>query len=104
MAFATGSSVPFQEIRADIRLALDRIEVAIDAVGEQRVARNDGVLVELDRVEADHRGLLAATPLEGCGALRPLASRHGFGEDGAFDKGFRGLQLSQAPSSPKPWR
>src|SRR5262249_47933867 len=93
--FATGSSVPFQEIRAYIRRPLDRIEVAIDAVGEQRVARDDGVFAWLDRVEADHRGLLAAVPLEGRGALRPLAGRHGFGEDGAFDKGLCGLKLSQ---------
>src|SRR5215468_8092272 len=95
LLFAARSSVPFQEIRADTRRPLDRIEVAIDAVGEQRVARNDGVLVELDRVKADYRRLLAAVPLEGRGALGPLAGRHGFGEDGAFDKGFRGLQLSQ---------
>src|SRR3954454_3377608 len=52
--------LPLQEIRADIGLLPDRIVIAIDAVGDQGVARDDGVLVWLDRVQSDHRGLLAA--------------------------------------------
>jgi len=39
------------------RLSSDRIVVAIDAVGNERVARNDRVLVELHRAQSDHRSL-----------------------------------------------
>ena len=39
-----------QKVRTDIGLLLDRIVVAIDAVGEQRVARDDRILVELDEL------------------------------------------------------
>src|SRR5712691_11822389 len=49
--------LPLEEIRADIRLPLDRIVIAIDAVGDQCVARNDRVLVEFDRIQANDRGL-----------------------------------------------
>ena len=38
---------PLQEIRTDIRLLLDRIVVAIDAVGDQRVAGDDRGLFSL---------------------------------------------------------
>ena len=41
-------SIPLQEIRSDVCLLLDRVVVAINAVRDQRVARNNRVLVEFD--------------------------------------------------------
>jgi hemoglobin-like flavoprotein len=88
-------SLPLEEIRTDVGLLLDRIVVAIDAVGDQRVARNHRVFVGPDRVQSDHRGLGAAIPFEGGGARRLLAGRDGVREDIAFDEGFHGPQLAQ---------
>src|SRR3984893_8860808 len=58
------ASFPLEKIRSDIGFLLDGIEIAIDAVGKQRVARNDPVFVELDRVQADHIGFGAAIRFE----------------------------------------
>src|SRR6185312_6032574 len=63
----SGSSLKrltLQKIRTDVRLLPDRIVVAEHVVGEQRVACDDGVLVEFHRIQSDHRGLLAAVPFE----------------------------------------
>src|SRR6266404_648602 len=57
-------SLPLEEIRSDVGFLPDRVVVAIDAVGDQGVARDDRVLVELDRVQPDHRGPGAAIPFE----------------------------------------
>src|SRR5579872_6932113 len=81
-------SIPLEEVRADIGLALDRVVIAIDAVGNERKACDHGVLVELDRVEPDDRGVLAVVPFERRGARRLFASRDGFREYIAFDEGL----------------
>src|SRR5436853_6747933 len=86
---------PFQEIRSDIGLFLERIIIAIDAVGDQRVARDDRVLVELDRTHANDGGLLAAGPFKRGGARRPLASGYRIGERRALDEGLHRPKLPQ---------
>ena len=72
---------------------LDRIVVAIDAVGEQRIARNHRVLIELDRIQPDDRGVGAAIPFEWRRALCALAGRDGLGEYLALDERLHGAQL-----------
>src|SRR5436305_15328794 len=84
--------LPLEEVRADVGLFLDRIIVAINTIGDQRVARDDRVLAWLDRTEADHGGLLAAIPFERRRALRLFAGRDRIGEDRAFDEGLHRLQ------------
>src|SRR2546430_17118428 len=86
---------PFQKIRSDMGLFLDRIIIAKDAIGDQRVARQDRVLVELDRTHADDGGLLAGGPFEWGGALCPLAGCYRVGEDRALDKSFHRPKLPQ---------
>ena len=44
---------------------LDRIIVAIDAVGDQRAARDDLILVEPDRIPPDHLGSVPLFHLNG---------------------------------------
>src|SRR3982750_375203 len=86
---------PFQEVRPDVGLFLYGIIVAKDAIGDQRVAREDRILVQLDRSQADHGGLLAAVPSER-GRARPLlASRPPVGEDRALDEALPGPKLPQ---------
>src|ERR1700722_11566911 len=58
------SSLPLEEVRADVGFLLDRVVVAIDAVGDERVVRNDRVLVGLDRVQSDHCGMGPGIPFE----------------------------------------
>src|SRR5882724_9234181 len=58
------ASFPLEEIRSDVGLLFDRIEVAIDPIGEQRKARDDPVLVEPDGVQADYIGVGSAIPFE----------------------------------------
>jgi hypothetical protein len=43
-------SLALEKVRSDVGLLLDRIEIAKNAVGKQRVTRDHVVLVELDRV------------------------------------------------------
>src|SRR3977135_849081 len=74
-------SPPLEEIRSDVGFLLDRVIVAIDAVGDQRVACTDVVLVELDRVQPDDSGFCAGIPFERGRALRLFAARYRFGED-----------------------
>src|SRR6266700_588357 len=81
-----GSLLPPQEARADLGLSFDRIVITINAVRHQRVAGADGVFVQLDRVQPDHRGALAAVPLERRRALRPLAGHYRLVEDIALDE------------------
>src|SRR5882724_4672829 len=90
-------SLPFEEVRADIGLPLDRIVVAEHAVGDERVARADIVLAELDRVQAQNCGALATVPFERRRARRLLASRDRIGEHIAFDESFQGADLSRQP-------
>src|SRR4051812_19555371 len=87
--------LPLEEIRADIRLFLDRIVVAIDAVGDQRVARENRILVELDRVQADDSSLFGPIPFERRRALRLLAGRNRVGEHKTLNKGLHRLQPRQ---------
>src|SRR5689334_20708528 len=92
-----GSLLPFKEARADPGLSFDRIVITINAVRHQRVAGADAVLVQLDRVQADHRGALAAVPLERRRALRPLAGRDRLVEDVALDEGLQRPHLHGRP-------
>src|SRR5580700_659101 len=84
--FRAGARVLFalEEIRSDIGLLLDRIVVAINAVGDQRIARNHHVFVELDRIQPDYRSTGPVIPFERRGALRLFAGRDGFGENRAL--------------------
>src|SRR5438552_12367130 len=91
------ASLPFEEVRADVGLSLDRIVVAKDAVGDERIARGDIVLVELDRVQADDRGVLAAAPSERRRARRLFAGRDRFREHITLDEGFKGPDLNGKP-------
>src|SRR5215211_2539522 len=91
--------LPLEEIRADIRLFLDRIVVAIDAVGDQRVARENRILVELDRVQADDSSLFAPIPFERRRALRLLAGRNRVGKHRTLDKGLHSSSAVSASSS-----
>src|SRR5882724_8214862 len=84
------ASIPLQEIRTDVGFLLDRIVIAIDAVGNERVARNDGVLVELHRTQSDHRSSRPAIPFERGGTLRFFTGRNRVREHIAFDEGFHG--------------
>src|SRR5271155_254525 len=96
----TGSnSLPLKEIRSDIRLLLDRIEITKDAIREQRVACDDVVFVCFHRVEANDTGNRAAVPFERRCARGLFASRDGFREHIALDEGLQHLKLSVA--SPK---
>src|SRR3984957_17117933 len=71
------SSLPLEEVRADVGFLLDRVVVAIDAVGDKRVARNDRVLVRLDRVQSDHRSMGPGIPFKRSRTLGLLAGRDG---------------------------
>src|SRR6516165_11987019 len=101
--------VAFQKIRSDIGLAPDRIVVAEHAVGEQCVARDHGIFVELDRVQSDDGGVLAAVPFERCRARRLFAGCDRFSKNITFYEGFHGAHLSrQSPvdveSNSKPYQ
>src|SRR5216683_4307102 len=86
-------SIPLEEIRSDVGFLLDGVVVAIDGVGDQRVARNDRVLVGPHRIQPDHRGFGAAVPFErGC-ALRLFAGRNGLCKNISLDEGSYGPQL-----------
>src|SRR3979490_1910402 len=61
-------SLPLEEIRTDVGLLLDRVVVAINAVGDQRVACSHRVFVGPDRVQSDDRGLGPGIPFERGGA------------------------------------
>src|SRR6516162_7805824 len=87
--------VAFQKIRSDIGLAPDRIVVAEHAVGEQCVARNHGIFVELDRVQSDDGGVLAAVPFERCRARRLFAGCDCFSKNITFHEGFHGAYLNR---------
>ena len=85
--------VPGSSIRC--RPFLDGVIVAKDAVGDQRVAREDRILIQLDGSQADDGGLLAAGPFERGGALRLFAGGYRIGEDRAFDERFHRSKLPQ---------
>src|SRR3954447_4422046 len=86
-------SVTLDEIGADIGLLFDGIVVAIDAVGDERVACDHHIPVELHRVQANHRGLLAVVPSERGRTLRLFACPDRLGEHVTFYEGLHGANL-----------
>src|SRR5689334_9485304 len=90
-------TLALQEVGADIGLVLDRIVVAEHAVGDQRVARDHVVFVELHRVQTDDRDILRSVPFERGRARRLLAGRDRVRKDITFDKGFEGTDLHVQP-------
>src|SRR5258708_25405196 len=82
--------LPLEEIRSDVGLFLDRVVVAIDAVRYQRVIRNHGVFVELDRIQPDDSGVFSVVPFERRRTMRAFTCSNRFCKNIAFDHGFRG--------------
>jgi Branched-chain amino acid transport system / permease component len=94
-ATAAADSIPLEEIRSDVGFLLDRIVIAIDAVGHERVAGNDRVVVELHRVQSDRRGMGPGIPFErGC-TLYLFTGCDRFRKDVTFNEGFHGPELDR---------
>src|SRR5450631_552939 len=88
-------SIPIEEIRSDVGFLLDRIVIAIDAVGHERVAGADRILVELHRVQSDHRGTGPGIPFERSCALYLFTGCNRFSKHITFNEGFDGPELDR---------